>query len=53
MTNNEGLDPRHVTFSQAQGYEALPVPLALGEISYEARLRLWDLLANIALLIPS
>ena len=44
MTNNEGLDTRRLTFSQAQGYEGLPQPLALGEISYEARFKLWDLL---------
>ena len=44
MTNNEGLDPRNLTFSQAQGYEALPEPLALGQLSNEARIKLWDLL---------
>ena len=31
-----------------QGYEALPGPLALGEISKEARTKLWDLLADSA-----
>ncbi len=45
MTDGEELDSRNVTFSQAQGYEALPGPLALGEISKEARTKLWDLLA--------
>ena len=44
MTQNDGLDPSKITFSQAQGYEGLPQPLALEEISYEARVRLWDLL---------
>ena len=44
MTQNDGLDPSKTTFSQAQGYEGLPQPLALGEIRYEARIRLWDLL---------
>lgn len=37
-------DPRELTFSQAQGYEPLPQPLALEEISHEARVRLWSLL---------
>ena len=53
MTDGEGLDPRNVTFSQAQGYEALPGPLALGEISKEARTKLWDLLARTAWEPPS
>ena len=35
-------DPRTLTFSQAQGYESLPQPLALGEISLEARIKIWD-----------
>ena len=48
MTDGEELDSRNVTFSQAQGYEALPGPLALGEISKEARTKLWDLLAHTA-----
>ena len=48
MTEHEGLDTRRLTFSQAQGYEGLPQPLALGEISYEARVRLWDLLLSSA-----
>ena len=33
-----------MTFSQAQGYEALPQQLVLEELSDEARLRLWDAL---------
>ena len=48
MADGEELNPRNVTFSQAQGYEALPGPLALGEISEEARIKLWDLLARTA-----
>ena len=48
MTNNEGLDPRNLTFSQAQGYEQLPGPLALGQLSDEARVKLWDLLVDSA-----
>lgn len=35
-------DPGTLTFSQAQGYEPLPQPLALGEISLEARTKIWD-----------
>ena len=53
MTDGEELDSRNVTFSQAQGYEALPGPLALGEISKEARTKLWDLLAHTAWEPPS
>ena len=45
MTDSEGLDPRKHTFSQAQGYENVPVPLALEELSEEARIKLWDILA--------
>ena len=37
-------DPRTLTFSQAQGLEPLPQPLALGELSRYARVRLWNLL---------
>lgn len=36
------LNPRHLTFSQAQGLEPLPRPLALGEFPQEARNRVWD-----------
>ena len=48
MTQNEGLDSRRLTFSQAQGYEELPGPLKLEEISDDARIRLWDLLFSSA-----
>ena len=41
-------DPRTLTFSQAQGYEPLPQPLALEEVSYEARIRLWSTLYEYA-----
>ena len=44
MADNEALDPREVTFSQAQGYEELPGPLALEDLSDDARRELWDLL---------
>ena len=37
MADNQELDPREVTFSQAQGYEKLPGPLALEELSGDAR----------------
>ena len=48
MTDNEELDPRRLTFSQAQGYEPIPGPLALGLLSEEARIRLWDCLVVFA-----
>lgn len=48
MTETENPDPRTVNFSQANGYEELPQPLALGEVSYDARRKLWDLLWNSA-----
>ena len=37
------VDPRELSFSQMHGYEPKPEPLALGELSDEARRRLWDL----------
>lgn len=40
--NTSNLDPRHLTFSQAQGLEPLPRSLALGEFPREARIRIWD-----------
>ena len=48
MTDNKELDPRNATFSQAQGYEELPGPLGLREISQEARVKLWDLIVGSA-----
>ena len=36
------VDPRNLTFSQAQGLEELPRSFALGELPPEARNRLWD-----------
>lgn len=39
---------RPLTFSQAQGYEPIPGPLALGTISEEARIKLWSLLYEYA-----
>ena len=44
MNGDEAPDPRKLTFSQAQGYEELPRPLRLGELSIEARTRLWNIL---------
>lgn len=38
------LNSRPLTFSQAQGYESIPGPLALETISEEARIKLWSLL---------
>ena len=36
-------EPRTLTFSQAQGYEAIPGPLALGKLPDEARVGIWNL----------
>ena len=44
MNDTENLDRRRLSFSQANGYEELPQPLALEEISDDARRKLWDLL---------
>lgn len=40
------LNPRHFSFSQAQGYECLPSQLKLEELPDEARVRLWNLFHN-------
>lgn len=37
------LNPRSLSFSQAQGYECLPSQLKLEELPDEARIRLWNL----------
>ena len=37
------LDPRRISFSQAQGYEEIPGPLKLGELPKEARTQIWNL----------
>ena len=42
MSGENALDPRNLTFSQAHGYEELPQPLKLEELSREARTRLWS-----------
>ena len=44
MSGENALDPRNLTFSQAYGYEELPQPLKIEEISDRARARLWSLL---------
>ena len=44
MSGEDALDPRNLTFSQAYGYEELPQPLKLGEISDGARTNLWSVL---------
>ena len=36
------IDPTKVSFSQAQGYEPLPQPLQLEELSHRARVRIWN-----------
>ena len=44
MVDGKELEPRELTFSQAQGYEEIPGILALEKVDYEARLKLWNLL---------
>ena len=44
MQEDKRPDPRNLTFSQAQGYENLPGPLALEELNDDARRGIWDLL---------
>ncbi|MCY4109835.1 MAG: hypothetical protein OXG11_12515 [Chloroflexi bacterium] len=43
-TENNPLDTSSLSFSQEQGYEDLPQPLRLEEISDQARVKLWNLL---------
>ena len=40
------LNPRNLSFSQAQGYECVPSQLKLEELPKEARVRLWNLFHN-------
>ena len=42
MSNSDYIDPKKLSFSQAWGYEKLPSPLKLEEISQEARRHLWN-----------
>ena len=44
MSGEDSRDPRKLTFSQAHGYEELPQPLKLEELSEEARTQLWSVL---------
>ena len=44
VMNFSEIDPRHLSFSQAQGYAELPRPLNLGELSNAARNLLWSVL---------
>lgn len=44
MNSENTLDPRKMSFSQAYGYEQLPQPLKLEELSEEFRTKLWSLL---------
>ena len=47
MSDENALDPRNLTFSQAYEYEELPQPLKLEEISDEARTMLWSVLFDL------
>ena len=44
VMNPSEFDPRHLSFSQAQGFAELPHPLKLGELDGPARNRLWSVL---------
>ena len=44
MSGESSIDPRKLTFSQTHGYEKLPQPLKLEELSDEARTKLWSIL---------
>lgn len=44
MNDERALEPRDLSFSQAHGYEELPQPLKLEELSKEARTKLWNVL---------
>ena len=44
MSDEDSLDPRTLTFSQANGYDELPQPLKLEELNDSARTKLWSLL---------
>lgn len=44
MSGQDAIDPRNLTFSQAYGYEELPQPLKLEEITDGVRTKLWSLL---------
>lgn len=44
MSDADAVDPRALTFSQAQGYEDLPQALRLEEVSSSARRHIWNLL---------
>ncbi|MCY4391099.1 MAG: hypothetical protein OXE43_03485 [Chloroflexi bacterium] len=44
MVSSDGLDARELTFSQAHGYETLPQPLKLEEVSTKARNAIWNVL---------
>ena len=44
MSDAESIDPRSLTFSQAYGYEPVPAPLALEQVSDDARLQIYNLL---------
>ena len=42
--SDQSLDRTKLTFSQAEGIDPLPQPSALGELSQEARVFLWDII---------
>ena len=42
------LDPRYISFSQAQGYEPLPQALQLEELSERSRVALWNVIYEVS-----
>ena len=49
MTNDRGDSTNHLTFSQRYGYEPLPEPMRLEEISVDLRRDLWNTIRNLLL----
>jgi len=44
MTEEDRIDPKHVSFSIAQGYDKIPQPLKLGELDQNARNLIWSVI---------
>ena len=49
MTNDLGDPPKHLTFSQRHGYEPLPAPMRLDEISDDLRREIWNTIRQLLL----
>lgn len=46
IISSNNIEQRPLTFSQRYGYEPIPAPLELRQISKDVRIRLWDLLCQ-------